>query len=230
MRLRILPRLLLESVQINSLRGGAVRRKNEQGDSVKEPKLVSRRLNKQANVKIGRTISEKRERMETSSERMENWKKGKRKKTVRVLFVILGFVVVFGIIARYMGALVAENANNYEIEKGNTNLPDKPGVPVIDLAAGEHKITSRMNEFIVQAEREFKELGYQLERVEIPAGSIRQMNFFVKDNFGYIKMTTDRGAAVSVEDADRMIRYLTDKGISEFEYIDVRVEEKGYWK
>jgi hypothetical protein len=43
-------------------------------------------------------------------------------------------------------------------------------------------------------------------------------------------MTTDRGAAVSVEDADRMIRYLTDKGISEFEYIDVRVEEKGYWK
>lgn len=203
-----------------------MRKKDEQSE--KGPKLVNRRLNKQANVKIGRTISEKRERMETSSERLENWKKGKRKKTVRVLFVILGFVAVFGIIARYMGTLVAEKTG--EVEQGNTILPEKPNVPVMDLAAGNHKITSRMNEFIVQAEQDFKELGYQLERVEIPVGSIRQMNFFVKDIAGYIKMTTDRGAAVSVEDADRMIRYLAGQGISQFEYIDVRVEEKGYWK
>ena len=203
-----------------------MRKKDEQSE--KGPKLVSRRLNKQANVKIGRTISEKRERMETSSERLENWKKGKRKKTVRVLFVILGFVAVFGIIARYMGTLVAEKTG--EVEQGNIILPEKPNVPVMDLAAGNHKITSRMNEFIVQAEQDFKELGYQLERVEIPVGSIRQMNFFVKDVAGYIKMTTDRNAAVSVEDADRMIRYLASQGISQFEYIDVRVEEKGYWK
>ncbi len=203
-----------------------MRKKDEQSE--KGPKLVSRRLNKQANVKIGRTISEKRERMETSSERLENWKKGKRKKTVRVLFVILGFVAVFGIIARYMGTLVAEKTG--EAEQGNIILPEKPNVPVMDLAAGNHKITSRMNEFIVQAEQDFKELGYQLERVEIPVGSIRQMNFFVRDVAGYIKMTTDRGAAVSVEDADRMIRYLAGQGISQFEYIDVRVEEKGYWK
>ena len=203
-----------------------MRKKDEQSE--KGPKLVSRRLNKQANVKIGRTISEKRERMETSSERLENWKKGKRKKTVRVLFVILGFVAVFGIIARYMGTLVAEKTG--EAEQGNVILPEKPNVPVMDLAAGNHKITSRMNEFIVQAEQDFKELGYQLERVEIPVGSIRQMNFFVKDVAGYIKMTTDRGAAVSVEDADRMIRYLAGQGISQSEYIDVRVEEKGYWK
>ena len=203
-----------------------MRKKDEQSE--KGPKLVSRRLNKQANVKIGRTISEKRERMETSSERLENWKKGKRKKTVRVLFVILGFVAVFGIIARYMGTLVAEKTG--EVEQGNIILPEKPNVPVMDLAAGNHKITSRMNEFIVQAEQDFKELGYQLERVEIPVGSIRQMNFFVKDVVGYIKMTTDRNAAVSVEDADRMIRYLAGQGISQFEYIDVRVEEKGYWR
>ena len=186
-----------------------MRKKDEQSE--KGPKLVSRRLNKQANVKIGRTISEKRERMETSSERLENWKKGKRKKTVRVLFVILGFVAVFGIIARYMGTLVAEKTG--EAEQGNVILPEKPNVPVMDLAAGNHKITSRMNEFIVQAEQDFKELGYQLERVEIPVGSIRQMNFFVKDVAGYIKMTTDRGAAVSVEDADRMIRYLAGQGM-----------------
>ena len=40
-------------------------------------------------------------------------------------------------------------------------------------------------------------------------------------------MNIDRGAGVSVEDADRMIKYLNGGG---FEYIDVRVEGKGYYK
>ena len=83
---------------------------------------------------------------------------------------------------------------------------------------------------IVQAEQDFKDLGYKPIRAEIPAGSIRQINFILDGITGYIKMTTDRDAAVSVEDADRMIRYLSGKEITTFEYIDVRVEEKGYWK
>jgi hypothetical protein len=201
------------------------KRKGEDG-----PELVSRRLHKQSEVKIGRTISEKRERMETSLERTKEWKKGKRKKTVRVLFVILGFGIVFGIIARYMGTLVSEKVEGGNNWTGTTTLPDKPTVEVVDLAAGEHKITSRMNEFIVQAEQDFKDLGYKPIRAEIPAGSIRQVNFILDGITGYIKMTTDRDAAVSVEDADRMIRYLSGKEITTFEYIDVRVEEKGYWK
>ncbi len=201
------------------------KRKGEDG-----PELVSRRLHKQSEVKIGRTISEKRERMETSLERTKEWKKGKRKKTVRVLFVILGFGIVFGIIARYMGTLVSEKVEGGNNWTGTTTLSDKPTVEVVDLAAGEHKITSRMNEFIVQAEQDFKDLGYKPIRVEIPAGSIRQVNFILDGITGYIKMTTDRDAAVSVEDADRMIRYLSGKEITTFEYIDVRVEEKGYWK
>ena len=35
---------------------------------------------------------------------------------------------------------------------------------------------------------------------------------------------------MSVEDADRMIRYLEGIGKVDFEYVDVRVEGKGYWK
>ena len=202
------------------------KRKGEDG-----PELVSRRLHKQSEVKIGRTISEKRERMETSLERTKEWKKGKRKKTVRVLFVILGFVIVFGILARYMWTLVAENSGEGNINSGTTtNVSKKPTVEVIDLASGEHKITTRMSEYIAQAEKDWQDLGYKPIRVEIPAGAIRQVNFFLEGVEGYIKMTIDRDSAISVEDGDRMIRYLKGKGINAFEYIDVRVEKKGYYK
>ena len=44
-------------------------------------------------------------------------------------------------------------------------------------------------------------------------------------------MTIDRGTAVSVEDADRMLRYLKTIGqIENYTYIDVRIEGKAYWK
>ena len=203
-------------------------RKDKEADG---PKLASRRLNKEANVKIGRTISEKREHMETSMERTIAWKKGKRKKTVRVLFVILGFMVVFGILARYMWTLVSENKGEGNVLFGTgETAPKNPTIEVVDLAAGEHKITGRMNEFIAQAEQDFKDLGYQAVKAEIPAGSIRRVDFIIEGLRGRVRMTIDRDAAVSVEDADRMIRYLQGINVLEFEYIDVTVEEKGYWK
>ena len=43
-------------------------------------------------------------------------------------------------------------------------------------------------------------------------------------------MIIDRDTAVSVEDADRMLRYLSDQGTVEFQYIDVRLPHKAYWK
>ena len=42
--------------------------------------------------------------------------------------------------------------------------------------------------------------------------------------------TIDRDSAISVEDADRMLRYLSGEGISDFTYIDVRIDGKAYWK
>jgi hypothetical protein len=43
-------------------------------------------------------------------------------------------------------------------------------------------------------------------------------------------MIVDRDPAVSVEDADRMLRYLAEQGVSDFRYIDVRIDRKAYWK
>ena len=40
----------------------------------------------------------------------------------------------------------------------------------------------------------------------------------------------DRDTAVSAEDAFRMVRYLENQGITEYQYIDVRLPGKAYWK
>ena len=54
--------------------------------------------------------------------------------------------------------------------------------------------------------------------------------FRFRNVLGYVKFTLDRDSAVSVEDADRMYRYLSGAGIAEYTYIDVRLPGKAYWK
>ena len=87
-----------------------------------------------------------------------------------------------------------------------------------------------MRAYIGQAESDFRDLGYTPERAVIPAGSIRQINFYLAGYPGYVKLFLDRPTAESVEDADRLLRYLKSQNITNFEYIDVRLPEKAYWK
>ncbi|MBQ9180683.1 hypothetical protein IJ135_01140 [Candidatus Saccharibacteria bacterium] len=91
-------------------------------------------------------------------------------------------------------------------------------------------ITSRMSEYIGQAEADFRELGYTPVKAVIPSGSIREVDFYLDGQPGRIKTIIDRGTGVTVEDADRMLRYLASIGVTSFEYIDVRVEGKAYYK
>ena len=87
-----------------------------------------------------------------------------------------------------------------------------------------------MRSYIGQAEIDFKDLGYHPVKAVVPSGSIREVDFYLDGVNGRIKTTIDRGTGVTIEDADRMIRYLTSIGVGEFEYIDVRVDGKAYWK
>ena len=45
----------------------------------------------------------------------------------------------------------------------------------------------------------------------------------------YYKMTSERGSAVQIEDAERMMRYLDGKALAP-EYVDLRVEGRAYYK
>lgn len=177
-------------------------------------------------IRTGQTIAEKRERLETASERLEARKKSKKQKTWRVFLVTSLFLAM--IVALISLIMTVLNGSKEELV-AVVEVPYKPTVEVIDedAAATGGVLSGRMSEYIGQAESDFRDLGYQPIKVVIPTGKMREVDFYLEDYSGAIKMTIDRETGVSVEDADRMIKYL-DGG--EFEYIDVRVEGKGYWK
>lgn len=178
-------------------------------------------------LKIGQTISEKRERLETASERAAAKKKADRKRKARIFMTTLAFLALAGILIALL--ILFSKGREEEVEK-TVYIPYSPTIEVIDEDAAATGITSRMSEYIGQAESDFRELGYTPVKAVLPSGSVREVDFYLEGYSGFIKMLIDRETAVSVEDADRLIRYLEEKGITDFSYLDVRLSGKAYWK
>lgn len=200
---------------------------------MEEPKLAKRRSNKKSTIVSGRTIGEKRERLETRNERAAARKKDKKRATRRVIFTILGFLGLIGILVFLAAYFLKDNGPAPIADLVTEPIPEyHPTIEIVDedSSAAEGKITSRMEAFIGQAERDFKDLHYTPIKAVIPTGSIREVDFYLENHPGFIKMTIDRGSAVSVEDADRLIRYLAGQGIADYQYLDVRLPGKAFWK
>lgn len=196
-----------------------------------KPELVRRKANKNSTLRSGRTIAERRERLETASERIAARDKVHHKKRRRLVLTIIGFVACITV-AVLAGLWLFRGKEQIAEYTPTVYNPYAPTVEVIDEDAGisDGKITSRMKEYIGMAEADFRELGYTPTKVVIPSGAIREVDFYLDGHPGRIKLTIDRGSGVSTEDADRMLRYLAGQGITEFEYIDVRIDGKAYWK
>lgn len=200
------------------------------------PKLAKRRANKNSPFRAGRTIGERREKLETASERSAAREKVKKKQKRRIISTILIYVAL-GVLTVVVGIKLFSHE---ERELPEPEIPTAsvepetytPTVEIIDenTSLPEDHLTSRMKEYIGQAEADFRELGYIPTRVVIPSGTIREVDFYIDGYSGRIKLITDRGTGVSTEDADRMIRYLASIGVNDFEYIDVRIDGKAYWK
>ncbi len=197
-----------------------------------KPTLASRRMNRNSSFKMGRTIGECREKLESSSERMAARKKSEKKRTVRVSITSAVFFLA-AIVLIYVGIVLVSG------RKVDPSTPDnidatsyEPTVEIIDADASQAgiSITNRMREYIGMIEVDFRDLGYKVVKAVIPSGSIREVDFYIEGKNGFIKTTIDRGTAVTVEDADRVIRYLAERGIGDFEYIDARVEGRAFWK
>ena len=188
--------------------------------------------NRKSTMKSGRTIGEARERLETASERAANHKKAKRQKILRIVFTVIGF----GLFAAFCLWLIFTFILPKELDNDPTSstitVPLTPTIEIIDEDAnitGGH-LTSRMQEYIGQVESDLREFDYTPIKAVIPTGAIREVDFYLDGYTGFIKTTIDRGAGVSAEDTDRMLRYLAENGITDFQYIDVRVEGRAYWK
>ena len=197
---------------------------------MEEPKLVRRHENRKSTIKSGRTIGEKREKLETANERAAARKKDKRKNATRVALTILGFIILVAALAGLFLMFTREGEGG--AYKNTVEIPYSPTIEVIDedSAATGGELTNRMSEYIGMAEADFRTLGYTPIKAVLPTGSIREVDFYLENYSGFIKLLIDRGTAVSAEDADRMLRYLAEQGITEFEYIDVRIEGRAYWK
>ncbi|MBR3138870.1 hypothetical protein IKG38_02575 [Candidatus Saccharibacteria bacterium] len=195
-----------------------------------EPKLVSRRDHKKSTFMLGRTIGAKREHLETRNERAAARKKDKQKKATRIIFSTIGLLLLIVVLVLLIRNFVSEKREE-PISEVNTITSYEPSINIIDESASATggKITNRMKEYIAQLEISFRELHYTPSKAVIPASSIREIDFYLEDHNGYIKTITDRGAGVTAEDADRMIRYLTEQGITDYEYIDVRTEGRAFW-
>ena len=193
------------------------------------PKIARRHMNRASTMKSGRVIGEKREKLETASERATAHRKIKKQRISRIAITILGFTLV-GVGLFYIGTFFF---GDREASPASTTvyLPLSPTIPVEDQDTGKDStITSRMKEYIGQVEADLREYGYTPVKAVIPTGAIREVDFYLDGYSGFIKTTIDRGAGVTAEDADRMLRYLAGQGIADFAYIDVRLDGQAYWK
>lgn len=195
-----------------------------------EPVLARRSANRHSSLKAGRTIGEQREKLETANERELARQKDKRKSHFRVFFVSLGFIILAVILAVVYFVFFRGGEDQTVVVEPEPAY--QPTIEIVDedAAATSGKITSRMKDYIGQAEADFKALGYQPARAVLPTGAVREVDFYLDGYSGFVKMIIDRGTAVSVEDADRLLRYLAGQGITDFQYIDVRLPHKAYWK
>lgn len=158
---------------------------------------------------------------ELGEERAELHRQTKRRHFTSVLVAML-MVAIMGLIAYTSARGAVEEARRVPEQKAEYHLQAE----LVD-ETGHEQISGRMREFIGQVEQDFKEAGYTVSRVTLPAQTSREILVDLEGRKGYIKMTMDRGAGVGVEDAVRVINYLGER---EVEYMDVRLEGKAYFK
>lgn len=204
----------------------------EGGNKKEQPKLVNRHEHKKSVFVAGRTIGEKREHLETKRERVAAREKDKRKNRIRIITVTLSFVVLIVILivlARIFWPTPPEEPIVVEPEPVITA---EPTIEIVDESANSTggKITSRMSNYIGLLELDLKDLNITPTKAVIPKGAIREIHIYLDGYTGYLKTTIDRGAGVTAEDAERMLRYLQGQGIADFEYIDLRLDGRAFWK
>ena len=196
-------------------------------------------------MRVGRTISEERERIESESDRLAARELKKQREAVQTAILVVSVVALV-----ILGVISAKNffAKTREVDGSATSgKAYAPSVEVIDESGA--KLSKKMSEYIGMAEEDFRELGYTVTRVAIPAGMMREVDVYVRksdDGNGeggaaaedaagngelpyYFKLNIDRGSAVSAEDAVRMVRYLEERNLTPA-YVDVRVEGKAFYR
>lgn len=123
----------------------------------------------------------------------------------------------------YTDASGAIFEHNYFSDPGVT-VQDDSGVPAD--AAG---VSGKFLKFIGQISADLEQKGLTVEKVTIPFGAVRYVEFKLANRPYPIKAQTDRDTDSQTNDIVNMMKYLDEHKITP-QYVDLRVESKGYWK
>ncbi len=182
-----------------------------------------RNKSKERGLRRGQTIVAAREHAESESERMLARKKVQRKHVISVLIVLVLFLAIGGLIYVGIMSMVRE-----KVEMRTSTEEYEIAAEIVDETGG-GQVSARVKEYIGRIERDFAMLGFKVKRVVLPTGMSRTLYVDLEGMTTYFKVSLDRGTAVSAEDAKRMIDYLKEHDLQP-EYVDVRVQGKGYYK
>ena len=205
---------------------------SEEDNQNPAPKLAKRRLQKHSKIKSGRTIGERREHLETANERLAARKKVKKRQNMRIFFTVAGFIIIACVAVGILIHFLRQQREEQEVDPAPTVTVKtyRPSIEIIDESTGTDGISSRMREYIGRLENDLRELKIAPTKAVIPAGSIREVDIYLDGYSGYAKTIIDRGSGITAEDISRMLRYLSTQNVADFEYIDVRIDGKAYWK
>jgi hypothetical protein len=128
------------------------------------------------------------------------------------------------------------NETSYADAEGvifSRNFAKEPTVTITDnsgAAAGDAAASSRLFSFVGQVTAELeKNTADKIERVVIPNGAIRYVEFYLSGRKYPFKAQIDRDAAGQAADIAAMVKYLDSRSITP-SYVDSRVAGKSYWK
>ncbi len=105
-------------------------------------------------------------------------------------------------------------------------IADNSGVP---LQAGKTSVSKRFLGFVGRVVAQAATSGYIVTKATLPAGTMRQLDINIKDIGYVIKLSIDRPVGEQVEDMSRALQYFKSRAMSPA-YIDVRVQNKAYYK
>ena len=151
-------------------------------------------------------------------------RKKQQRKNALIVLCILIILVSVGIM---VGNYIAQKAAEREAALTEEN-PLEPTVAIVDENVGDN-ISSRTKVFVARLEADAKDYNLKIDHVVLPFQKAREILVYFDGRKEYYKMTSERGSAVQVEDAERMMPYLDGKALAP-EYVDLRVEGRAYYK
>jgi len=130
------------------------------------------------------------------------------------------------------------NSNQYYVDSHGVvfekNYYDAPTVQIVDESGvspeqGSAVVGTRLLGFLGRIVSQAQGRGYTPVKAVLPEGTTRQVEVELKDVATRVKFSIDRGAGEQMEDADRSLKFLQNRGIGAG-YIDVRVSGRAAYQ